>query len=101
MPNRFSLRVIETESGRLVNVCDEELLGKEFRERGAVLSVKEEFYGGVPVDEDVAADEMKRADILIVIGKRAVELALRERVIHPAAVLSIGGVPYAMYTNVL
>jgi hypothetical protein len=99
--NKFSLRVIETEKGRLVNICDEELLGREFIEKGIVLSIKEEFYKGVTVDEDVVIDEMKKADILIVIGKRAIDIAIREKIIHPFAVLEVEGVPYAMYTNVL
>jgi hypothetical protein len=99
--NKFSLRVIETEKGRLVNICDVELLGREFREKGIVLSIKEEFYKGITVDEDVVIDEMKKADILIVIGKRAVDIAIREKIIHPFAVLEVEGVPYAMYTNVL
>jgi hypothetical protein len=99
--NKFSLRVIETEKGRLVNICDEELLGREFREKGIVLSIKEEFYKGTTVDEDMVIDEMKKADILIVIGKRAVDIAIREKIIHPFAVLEVEGVPYAMYTNVL
>lgn len=99
--NKYSLRVIETEKGRLVNVCDEELLGKEFRDKGIVLSIKEDFYKGIIVDEDAIVDEMRRADILIIVGKRAVEVAIREKIIHPLAVISVEGVPYAMYTNVL
>lgn len=97
----FSLRVIETEKGRVVNICDEELLGMEFKEGPVVLSIKTEYYGGVVVDEDVALDEMKRADFLIVIGDRSVELAIREKIIHPLAVIRVRGIPYAMYTNVL
>jgi len=99
--NKYSLRVIETEKGRLVNICDEELLGKEFRETGIILSINEDFYKGIIVDEDVIVDEMKKADILIVIGRRAVNVAIREKVIHPFAVLEVEGIPYAMYTNVL
>lgn len=98
---RYSLRVFETEKGRVVNICDEELLGREFKEGPVILSVKEDYYGGIIVDEDVAIDEMRRADYLIVIGERSVQLAIRENVIHPMAVNRIMGIPYAMYTNVL
>lgn len=98
---KYSMRIIETEKGRLVNICDSELLGKEFKEKEIVLSIKEEFYRGIIVDEDIVIEEMKKADILIVIGERAVKLAIREKVIHPSAVIRVEGVPYAMYTNVL
>lgn len=95
------LRVIQTSQGRLVNVCDRELVGKTFEEKGIVLRLSEEFYGGKLVEDDVALEEMRRADILTLVGERAVSLAIRERIIHPVAVMRVCGIPYAMYMNTL
>uniref|UniRef100_A0A7J3ZM26 DUF424 family protein n=1 Tax=Fervidicoccus fontis TaxID=683846 RepID=A0A7J3ZM26_9CREN len=97
---KFSVKVFETERGRVVALCDYEILGKEFKEQNAILKVSPEFYSGEVVDENEALEIMSTANMLNIVGKQAVELAIRSKLIHPAAVIYVEGVPYAIYINV-
>lgn len=97
MTRRFYLKIYrEKEKNEvLVAICDEELLGKEFREGNLRLEVSRDFFGGDLVDERRAVFEMKRATILNLVGSRIISLAIREGLIDPDKVITIEGIPHA------
>ncbi len=102
MSGGIYLRVMEVDDGFMikvvVSVCDEELLGKVFREGDRVLAINKEFFGGQLLStdyEDEIIDYLRRAYTAMIVGERSVSLALKNRVIHPEAVMRIAGVPYA------
>ncbi|MEM1619667.1 MAG: DUF424 family protein [Fervidicoccaceae archaeon] len=95
------VKVHESRQGKIVAVCDRELLGAELREGGVILRVSPEFYGGELLDETEALEIMYTAQILNVVGERAVSLAIREKLIHPASVISVEAVPFAMFINTM
>ena len=100
MKGKFSVKVFETERGRVVALCDYEILGKEFRDQNLVLKVSPEFYSGEIVNEREALEIMSTANMLNIVGKQAVELAIKNKLIHPDAVIYVKGVPHAIYINV-
>jgi hypothetical protein len=62
----------------MVAVCDEEILGKTFRQGEVILNVSANFYQGEKVDVDRVVEAIKEADIAIITGRRIVsELAER------------------------
>ena len=79
----------------IVAVCDSELLGKVFEEGEAVLDLTSSFYRGDEVSEREAGDLVRNADIVNLVGKKAVALGLLEDVIEEATVKVVLGVPYA------
>ncbi len=79
----------------VVAVCDAELLGKVFREGDKVLVINEEFFKGFLVDPDEVIDYIEKAYTALIVGERAVNIALKSKVIHPDAILRISGIPYA------
>ncbi len=89
------MRVIETEGEKIVAICDEELLGKRFDEGDVVLYVDPKFYGGSLVPISVAIMEASDATIINMVGERIVQAAINAGLVHPQAVLRVGGVPHA------
>lgn len=79
----------------LVAVCDEEILGKTFKEGNLILDVNENFYKGelLPINE--AINIVKKATIANLVGKNIVSKAIEEGLIHPEAVLRIKSIPHA------
>jgi len=75
--------------------CDCELLGKVLRDGKIVFEVREEFYKGHRVSLEEAIELAKKSTIVNMVGKRIVEKAVKERLVHPEAVLKISGVPHA------
>ncbi len=89
----FWMKVIRTPEALLVNVCDEELLGKIFREGEVVLRVSPSFYGGEKVGEERVKEMLVEGDILSLVGERVVEMVVSLGYATPSAVKRVEGVP--------
>jgi len=96
---KLYLKVMEGDDGTgiktVIAICDAELLGKTFREGDKVLAINEEFFKGDLVDTDEVMPYLERAYTALIVGERAVSLALELGLIHPDAILKISGIPYA------
>ncbi len=79
----------------LVAVCDFELLGQTLHGGRVPFKVSEEFYRGIPGSVDEAIAAMRHASICNLVGKRIVEAAIKERMVHGKAVIYFGDVPHA------
>ncbi len=86
---------ISQDFSEVVAICDKELLGKEFREGDVVLSVNEEFFKGFITTLEEAMHHARNAPIVVLAGEASVSRAVKEGLIHPDAILRVGGVPYA------
>ena len=79
----------------LVAICDVELLGKTLEGGRVPFKVSETFYKGVPADLDEALEAMRRATICNLVGKKIVEAAIENRMVHKSAVIYFGDIPHA------
>ncbi len=79
----------------LVAVCDAELLGKTLEGGRVPFRVSEAFYEGILSDVGEAIEAMKQASICNLVGRRIVEAAIAERLVHERAVIYLGDVPHA------
>lgn len=89
--------VKSTRRGRdtLVAVCDAELLGRTLEGGRVPFKVSEAFYRGVLADIGEALEAMRRATICNLVGKRIVEAAIENGMVHKAAVIYFEDVPHA------
>jgi len=79
----------------IVAVCDAELLGKTLKGGRVPFKVSEAFYKGILAELDEALEAISRATICNLVGKRIVEAAIKNRIVHKAAVIYFGDVPHA------
>ena len=79
----------------LVAVCDAELLGQTLQGGRVPFKVSEEFYKGIPGSVEEAIAAMRRATVCNIVGKRVVEAAIGERLVHKRAIIYFGDVPHA------
>ena len=79
----------------LVAVCDQDLLGKVFRdeERNLRLEISSDFYNGDLIDEEVLIGRLKQATIANFTGERCIKVASRLDLIE--TILYIDGIPHA------
>ena len=85
----------ETPEGRLVSVCDEDVLGETFDNDGIPFEVTEEFYGGESVDDERVVASLARARVANIVGSRSVTLAVEHGFVEEANVLDLGGTSHA------
>jgi hypothetical protein len=88
------LRVFRDPKHTLVAVCDQELLGKTFREGKLKLEVKTEFYKGTPATILEALGTVDEADIANLVGEKIVQAAVKKGCVHPSAIIHIAGIPH-------
>lgn len=73
MSGGFYVKIHHSQGYSIVAVCDEEILGKVFREGDVVLDVSPSFYKGEKVDLRRALESIISADIAVITGRRIVE----------------------------
>lgn len=78
----------------LVAICDDNILGETFREGKLKLEVKTSFYRGTLSSIGEAMKALNNASVGNLVGKRAVEAAIKEGYVDPGAIISIAGIPH-------
>lgn len=78
---------------RVVYASDEDAVGRveENRETGVVLRVPEALLQGELVDEERVIEELKRGDVLVLYGRRIIELAVELGYVAEDSVLDVNG----------
>ncbi len=87
---KFRMKIYRVKGEVIVAVCDEEIVGKTFREKDLKIEVKEEFYGKESYDEEDVKRALRQATIANITGKNAVKLAISIGIIDENKVLKIG-----------
>ena len=85
--------------GRLVAACDEQLLGREFKEGKLRLKVRPDFYDGERVDEETYREIIGLAEIVNIVGERTVQIAIDAGIIDEDSVIRVDGVPHAQFVK--
>ena len=84
----------------VVAICDKEILGKKFEEGNLQLDVKENFYSGKECSEKEVIEIIQRMSeedaTFNIVGKKAVNAALKSGIIEEIGVKQIQGVPFAL-----
>lgn len=79
----------------VVAACDESLLGKTLQDGRLRFEISASFYKGDKVEIGEAVKCLREATIANIVGKRIVDRAIREGLVHPEGIIEISGVPHA------
>ncbi|MBI2667582.1 DUF424 family protein [Candidatus Woesearchaeota archaeon] len=93
--NKILVKIHKSQDRDIAAVCDEDLINKKFEDKNFRLDVSEEFYKGKKMNEDEALDVMKKAEILNIVGKKSINLALKNGIIIKEHIIKIKGIPHA------
>jgi uncharacterized protein len=94
--SQFIARKIKRQEATLLNICDEELLGKTVEGNGITMSISRDYFGVEKVSDSEAVDLIEEATIITLAGSRIVEKAISEELASRLAVKNIGGVDFLM-----
>ena len=97
----IAMKMYRTRGEVVLAACDREILGKEFEEGELHIHVRREFYYEAYVSDTTFLNSMKAATIVNLVGKRVVELAIREGYVDEENVIWIAGVPHAQMVLLL
>jgi uncharacterized protein len=92
----YSVRTSEFKGTMLVNICDEELVGRTVAEGKLKVHLSPEFYSGEVVDMGEALRLIRTCSIVNLAGSRSVSLAVENKMGAPEAIREIEEVPFLM-----
>ena len=93
--NKMYVKVHKSEDKEIVAVCDEDLIGKKFKDKNLILDISKEFYKGEKRNENETLAIMERANILNIAGKKSINLALKNGIILKQNIIKVKGIPHA------
>lgn len=85
----------ETPKGRLVSVCDADVLGEDFENGDVSLTVDPAFYDGEAADEHAVIESLANCSVANLVGTDAVDLAIEHGFIDEENVLDFDGTRHA------
>ncbi len=80
---------------KLVAVCDSELLGKKFEEKGLQIDMTGEFYKGEKADEEKLKRMLTDAYLADFVGEKSVAFGIKKGIVKKENVIKVSGVPRA------
>ena len=92
--NYVYLNVISCKNQTIVAVCDEEILGKTFKEGKLKLEISNKFYKGSRVKLHEAIEFITNADIANLSGKSIVNSAIKNGLADRHAIIAVSGIPH-------
>jgi hypothetical protein len=92
----FSVRTAEYKGNVLVNICDEELIGRTVTEGKLNVHISKDFYFGEVVAAGEALKLIRTCAIVNLAGSRSVSLAVENGMGARQAIREIEGVPFLM-----
>jgi uncharacterized protein len=92
----FSVRTTEYQGNVLVNICDEELIGRTVSEGKLSMHISKDFYAGEVVGTGEALRLIRTCSIVNLAGRRSVTLAIDNQVGAREAVREIEDIPFLM-----
>lgn len=87
---------IHTSNDRtIIAICDEDLIGKKFSQKNLILDITERFYKGEIMSDERVSELMKSGTNLNIVGKKSINLAIKNEIIEPANIIKIDNIPHA------
>ena len=91
----ISIKIYKHGTDILIGACDEELIGKKFKDGKFQINVSKEFYEGKRIKLDALKKYLENATIANLVGKNTVNCAIKLGLINPECVLKIKNIPHA------
>ncbi len=85
-----------SQTSDILAVCDENLIGKTFKEKDLKIEITERFYKGDLVDDNEAIKIMKEHRNINIVGNDSIKLALKNKIIEKENIIKIKNIPHAI-----
>ncbi len=91
---RFFIRTSNYQNSKMLNICDEDLLGKVLQKDNLQMNISKNYYGQRLVEKDEAEKLMKNSSILNMVGKETIEMSINLKIGSKQGVKIIDDVPF-------
>ncbi|PIN87263.1 hypothetical protein COV19_00655 [Candidatus Woesearchaeota archaeon CG10_big_fil_rev_8_21_14_0_10_44_13] len=93
---KMIVKTHKTHDGRrVIAVCDSEILGKKFEDKGMQLDLSCSFYKGDEKTDEELLEELKRPGSVNIVGEKSIKFFVERGLIDKNSVIRIKNVPHA------
>jgi uncharacterized protein len=93
---QYIAHTIKWQNAILVNICDEELLGKTIKGDKVDMHISKDYFGSEKVSEDQAINLVRQSSIINLAGSRIVDKVVGRKLASDRAVKRVGDVSFLM-----
>ena len=93
---KFLIKVHKSQRRKIVCLCDKNLIGKKIEDNDLQLDVSKNFYNGSDSSEEEIFKETREFSSLNIVGKEAVDFALKNGLISKDNIIKIKNIPHAI-----
>ncbi|NDB32447.1 MAG: DUF424 family protein [Nitrososphaeria archaeon] len=91
---RFFVKTSNYQSNNMLNMCDEDLLGKTLKNGNAQINISQSYYGQRLVDSAEAQMLLQNCSVLNLVGKNTIQMSVDLKIGSQQGVKTIDGVPF-------
>lgn len=91
---RFFVRTSNYQNSAMLNMCDEDLLGRVIKNGKIQINISKSYYGQRLVEHDEAEMLMKNSTILNLVGKQTIDMSVNLKIGTRQGVKTIDDVPF-------
>ena len=91
---RFFVRTSNYQNSIMLNICDEDLLGKVIKKDKLQINISKSYYGQQLVEKAEAENLMKNSSILNLVGKQTIDMSIELKIGTRQGVKVIDDVPF-------
>jgi len=96
---KFFLKIHQINNQKVITICDENLLNKEFKENELILKIDEPYFGGTLKDFSTILELIKEKNqekIIHAVGSEISKKFIEENIIEEENLNYIADIPYFM-----
>lgn len=91
---RFFVRTSNYQNSKMLNICDEDLLGKVIKKDKLQINISKSYYGQQLVEREEAEKLMKDSSIINLVGKQTIDMSIELKIGTRQGVKVIDDVPF-------
>ena len=93
---RFFVRTSNYQNSAMLNMCDEDLLGKIVKNGDLQINISKSYYGQRLVDEAEAETLMQNSSVLNLVGKQTIDMSVNLKIGSRQGVKTIDDIPFLL-----
>ena len=90
----FSARLINHNDTSMLNICDDELLGRTLSKGNFTLKITDNYYREKIVEKEEAKDLLRSSNSINMVGKEIVSLSVNMGIGSEDGIKEIDGIPF-------
>ncbi|WP_100181677.1 DUF424 domain-containing protein [Candidatus Nitrosotenuis aquarius] len=91
---RFFVKTSNYQNSNMLNMCDEDLLGKVIKNGKLQINISKSYYGQRLVEKEEAETLLQNCSVLNLVGTNTIQMSVHLKIGSQQGVKTIDGVPF-------